>query len=75
MSAPNGYLPFPKDFATHAIHQDQDPDKWSSKSVVTPVHTSTTYKQSEPGNYKVINHIFQYTLKSLQIFFSAIYIW
>lgn len=49
----DGYLPFPKGFATSAIHHDQEPEKWSSMAVVTPIVTSTTYKQYEPGHFKV----------------------
>lgn len=49
----DGYLPFPKGFATAAIHHDQEPEKWSSMAVVTPLVTSTTYKQYAPGDYKV----------------------
>lgn len=53
MSGPSGYLPFPKDFATDAIHHDQEAEKWSSMAVVTPIVTSTTYKQYGPANFKV----------------------
>ncbi|OAF67182.1 hypothetical protein A3Q56_05106, partial [Intoshia linei] len=36
-------------FATKAIHAGQDPAKWSSRAVIPPIFTSTTYAQIEPG--------------------------
>jgi len=48
----NGYLPFPKGFATAAIHAGQDPDQWDSQSVVTPIVLSTTFKQHSPAQPK-----------------------
>lgn len=54
MAGLDGYLPFPKGFATDAIHHDQEPEKWDSMAVVTPIVTSTTYKQYGPANFKVI---------------------
>jgi len=48
----NGYLPFPKGFATTAIHTGQDPDQWDSLSVVPPIVLSTTFKQFAPANPK-----------------------
>lgn len=53
MGEPNGYRPFPKGFATAAIHHNQEPEQWDSMSVVTPLVTSTTYKQFGPANFKV----------------------
>lgn len=55
--ADSGYLPFPKGFATNAIHHDQEPEKWSSLAVVTPIVTSTTFKQYGPADFKVRTHI------------------
>lgn len=36
-------------FATEAIHAGQDPDQWTSKSVVPLISLSTTFKQETPG--------------------------
>jgi len=38
-----------ENFATKAIHEGQDPEKWKSRMVVPPITLSTTYKQLEPG--------------------------
>lgn len=38
-------------FATNAIHVGQDPDKWDSRTVVTPIILGTTFKQDEPGKH------------------------
>lgn len=51
--ANQGYLPYPKGFATAAIHHDQEPEKWDSMAVVNPLVTSTTYKQYGPADFKV----------------------
>lgn len=49
----NGFLPFPKGFATAAIHSGQNPEQWDSLSVVPPIVLSTTFKQPSPANPKV----------------------
>lgn len=51
----SGYLPYPKGFATKAIHVAQEPEQWNSMSVVPPIVLSTTYKQHGPAEYKVIH--------------------
>lgn len=38
-------------FSTKAIHVGQDPDKWDSRTVVTPIIMGTTFKQESPGNH------------------------
>uniref|UniRef100_A0A6P7GVD4 cystathionine gamma-lyase n=1 Tax=Diabrotica virgifera virgifera TaxID=50390 RepID=A0A6P7GVD4_DIAVI len=48
----DGYLPFPKGFATAAIHHSQEPEQWDSMAVVTPLVTSTTFKQHGPAQFK-----------------------
>ncbi|KAJ8931873.1 hypothetical protein NQ314_015139 [Rhamnusium bicolor] len=52
MGEQNGYLPFPKGFATAAIHHSQEPEQWDSMAVVAPLVTSTTFKQFGPADYK-----------------------
>ncbi|XP_030761688.1 LOW QUALITY PROTEIN: putative cystathionine gamma-lyase 2 [Sitophilus oryzae] len=52
MTEQNGFRPFPRGFATAAIHHDQEPEKWDSMAVVTPIVTSSTYKQHGPANPK-----------------------
>ncbi|CAH0555881.1 unnamed protein product [Brassicogethes aeneus] len=52
MAGEEGYLPLPKGFSTHAIHHDQEPEKWDSMAVVTPLVTSTTFKQYGPADFK-----------------------
>nr|CAI5861413.1 unnamed protein product [Callosobruchus analis] len=39
--AQDGFLPYPKGFATAAIHQCQDPENWKCKAVVPPIVTSS----------------------------------
>ncbi|CAG9770564.1 unnamed protein product [Ceutorhynchus assimilis] len=48
----DGFLPYPKGFATNAIHHSQEPEQWDSMAVVTPIVTATTYKQFGPANFK-----------------------
>ncbi|KAK4875299.1 hypothetical protein RN001_011721 [Aquatica leii] len=48
----NGYLPYPKGFATAAIHVAQEPEQWNALAVVPPIVMSTTYKQFSPANPK-----------------------
>ncbi|KAJ8920224.1 hypothetical protein NQ315_011885 [Exocentrus adspersus] len=52
MGEREGYLPFPKGFSTAAIHHSQEPEQWDSMAVVTPLVTSTTYKQHGPAEFK-----------------------
>ncbi|XP_066157270.1 cystathionine gamma-lyase isoform X2 [Euwallacea fornicatus] len=52
MAQDNGFLPYPKGFATAAIHHAQEPENWESLALVTPIVTSTTYKQFGPADYK-----------------------
>lgn len=56
MAQQSDHLPPPKGFATAAIHHDQEPEKWDSMAVVTPLVTSTTYKQYGPADFKVYFH-------------------
>lgn len=46
----------PKGFATKAIHVGQDPEQWTSMAVITPIVTSTTFKQEAPGKHSVNIH-------------------
>lgn len=48
----SGCLPPYKGFATQAIHQGQDPEKWNSRAVVPPISMSTTFKQDGPGEHR-----------------------
>lgn len=48
----SGCLPPYKGFATQAIHEGQDPEKWNSRAVVPPISMSTTFKQDGPGEYR-----------------------
>ncbi|KAL3284818.1 hypothetical protein HHI36_018957 [Cryptolaemus montrouzieri] len=48
----SNYLPFPKGFATAAIHEAQEPEQWSSMEVVAPISLSTTFKQYGPADFK-----------------------
>lgn len=48
-----GFLKPINGFATLAIHTAQEPEKWNSAAVVTPIVTSTTFKQNTPGEMKV----------------------
>lgn len=52
MPQDNGFLPYPKGFATHAIHHAQEPEQWDSMAIVAPIVTSTTYKQFGPADFK-----------------------
>lgn len=38
------FKPIKKGFASQAIHAGQDPEQWSSKAMVPPVHMSVAYK-------------------------------
>jgi len=52
MADHNEYLPFPKGFATAAIHSFQEPEQWDSLAVVAPLVCSTTFKQYAPADFK-----------------------
>lgn len=54
----DGYLPYPKGFATSAIHHSQEPEQWDSMAVVAPLVSSTTFKQHGPANFKVKYYVF-----------------
>lgn len=45
----SGYLPYPKGFATAAIHVAQEAEQWNTLSVVPPIVMSTTFKQLSPA--------------------------
>ncbi|GIY63979.1 cystathionine gamma-lyase [Caerostris extrusa] len=38
-----------KEFATRAIHDGQDPNKWKHRAVVPPISLSTTFQQLAPA--------------------------
>ncbi|OWR47951.1 cystathionine gamma-lyase [Danaus plexippus plexippus] len=46
-----GFLKQKPGFSTLAIHAGQSPDKWRHASVVTPIVTSTTFKQPAPAEH------------------------
>ncbi|XP_050666704.1 cystathionine gamma-lyase-like isoform X2 [Leptidea sinapis] len=46
-----GFLIQKPGFATTAIHAGQDPSKWKSAAVVTPIVMSTTFKQPAPAEH------------------------
>lgn len=50
MSGDN-FLPLEEEFSTFAIHEAQEPEQWSCMEVVTPISTSTTYKQKGPADF------------------------
>lgn len=58
----NGYLPFPKGFSTAAIHAFQEPEKWDSMAVVTPLVTATTFQLLDIQKMKVNKHDYYYFL-------------
>uniref|UniRef100_A0A914C467 cystathionine gamma-lyase n=1 Tax=Acrobeloides nanus TaxID=290746 RepID=A0A914C467_9BILA len=43
-------------FGTNAIHAGQSPEKWDVNQVVAPISLSTTYKQPEPGVFKLYDY-------------------
>ncbi|RNA12631.1 cystathionine gamma-lyase-like [Brachionus plicatilis] len=53
MSSLNGFAHNPDHygFQTNAIHSGQEPEKWSSRTVVPPIVMGTTFKQYEPGKH------------------------
>lgn len=61
MAANDGYLPFPKGFATAAIHAGQDAEQWDSMCVVPPIVTSTTFKQYGPADFKALSSRINYS--------------
>lgn len=54
-STETAYLPYPKGFATTAIHAGQEPEQWDSMAVIPPLVMSSTFKQYGPANFKVGN--------------------
>nr|XP_023025189.1 putative cystathionine gamma-lyase 2 [Leptinotarsa decemlineata] len=48
----DGYLPYPKGFATASIHHGQEAELWNSMAVVAPIVMSTTFKQYGPADTK-----------------------
>lgn len=54
------YLPYPRGFATAAIHAGQEPEQWSSMAVIPPIVMSSTFKQYGPADFKVKIQIFLY---------------
>ncbi|XP_044747140.1 putative cystathionine gamma-lyase 2 isoform X2 [Coccinella septempunctata] len=48
----DSFLPLQEEFATLAIHEAQEPEQWSCMEVVTPLSTSTTFKQNGPADFK-----------------------
>lgn len=55
--ADHGFLKQKPGFATIAIHAGQEPEKWNSAAVVTPIVTSTTFKQPAPAEHTVTSHL------------------
>ncbi|XP_038208238.1 cystathionine gamma-lyase [Zerene cesonia] len=51
-----GFLEQKPGFATIAIHAGTNADKWQSNAVVTPIVTSTTFKQSGPAEYEEFDY-------------------
>lgn len=49
--AEGGFLEQQPGFATKAIHVGQEPEKWNSAAVVTPIVMSTTFKQPAPAEH------------------------
>lgn len=43
----------PSGFDTRAIHARQEPERWKSLAVVTPIVMSTTFKQLQPHETSV----------------------
>lgn len=45
----DGFLARRRSFTTKTIHTAQNPERWESHCVVSPIFTSTTFKQKAPG--------------------------
>ncbi|KAF4521415.1 hypothetical protein B566_EDAN010572 [Ephemera danica] len=45
-----GYLPLDASYATRAIHECQDPEKWSSRAVVPPITMSANFQLDTSGD-------------------------
>jgi len=43
-------------FATKALHEGQEPEKWNSMAVVPPISLSTTFKQDAPADFKMYEY-------------------
>ncbi|GFT34879.1 cystathionine gamma-lyase, partial [Nephila pilipes] len=39
------------EFATRAIHDGQDPNKWKHKAVIPPISLATTFQQFAPAEH------------------------
>ncbi|KAL1494722.1 hypothetical protein ABEB36_010273 [Hypothenemus hampei] len=52
MTSQNDFLPYPKGFATAAVHHGQEPEEWDSMAIVAPIVTSATFKQFAPAQPK-----------------------
>ncbi|PSN57159.1 Cystathionine gamma-lyase [Blattella germanica] len=46
-----GFLTQNPSFATRAIHEGQEPEKWNSRAVVPPITLSTTFKHDAPSQH------------------------
>lgn len=44
-------FPKAKSFRTRAIHEGQEPEQWSSRATVPPIHTSSTYALEDQHTY------------------------
>jgi len=60
-----GYLPLDAGYATRAIHACQSPDQWSSRSVATPIFTTSVYKL-EDYDFSKVKFLFNFFLKFQQ---------
>lgn len=47
-----GYKQNDNHFATKAIHDGQEPEQWTSMSVVAPISLATTFKQDGPADFR-----------------------
>lgn len=47
-----GYRKNDEHFATKALHVGQEPEQWTSMSVVPPISLATTFKQDGPADFK-----------------------
>jgi len=47
-----GYRKNDSHFATKALHVGQEPEQWTSMSVVPPISLATTFKQDGPADFR-----------------------
>lgn len=66
------YLPYPKGFATAAIHAGQEPEQWESMAVIPPIVMSSTFKQFGPAQFKVLQQTYLIMLPFKKHFFPEI---